>query len=109
MIADAFREKKFDVYEEIQGIADNGSNRRVDILVINRKKNEAIIIDPTIRFEKSKTQPEEVDEEKRKIYEPTTTFYREKYNVKKIKVIGLFVGSRGTITTFFSDFWKNTN
>ncbi|KAJ4428684.1 hypothetical protein ANN_25677 [Periplaneta americana] len=50
MIADALRSKNLDVHEEVHCIADGGSNRRIDIIAINRNKQTAEIIDPTIRF-----------------------------------------------------------
>ena len=39
------------------------------------------IIDPTVRFESSAKQPEEVDQEKKNIYEPTISFYKMVYNL----------------------------
>ncbi|KAJ4447270.1 hypothetical protein ANN_09274 [Periplaneta americana] len=63
MIADALRPKNPDVHKEVHCIADGGSNRR------NTQRAE--IIDPAIRFEISATQPSEVKEEKKKIYEPS--------------------------------------
>ncbi|KAJ4447981.1 hypothetical protein ANN_09991 [Periplaneta americana] len=48
---------------------------------VTQCKQTAEIIDPTIRFEISATQPSEVNEEKKKIYEPTISTYRR--NTKK--------------------------
>ncbi|KAJ4444418.1 hypothetical protein ANN_06210 [Periplaneta americana] len=101
MIADALRSKNLDVHEEVHCIADGGSNRRIDIIAINRNKQTAEIIDPTIRFEISATQPSEVNEEKKKIYEPTIQYLSAKYNIEKITVTGLFFGARGTIPKAF--------
>ena len=85
----------------MQGLATEGSSvRRVDIIAIKNKS--AYILDPTIRFESHAEQPLEVDTEKRNIYEPTIPFYQEKYHVSQIEVIGLMVGARGTITSFFA-------
>ena len=64
------------------------------------------IIDPTIRMEKNLSQPEEVNEEKKAIYEPCIPNLCEKYNLSCIEVIGLFIGARGTITNFFENFRK---
>ncbi|PSN36063.1 hypothetical protein C0J52_23067 [Blattella germanica] len=51
---------------------EDESTRRIDIIiVINRYKSEAEILDPTIRFERLSSQPREVDLEKKRIYEPT--------------------------------------
>ncbi|KAJ4426632.1 hypothetical protein ANN_26430 [Periplaneta americana] len=82
-IPDALRSKNLDVHEEVHCIADGGSNRRLDIIAINRNKQTAEIIDPTIRFEISTTQPSEVNEEKKKIYEPTIQYLSAKYNIEK--------------------------
>ncbi|KAJ4435363.1 hypothetical protein ANN_17977 [Periplaneta americana] len=101
MIADALRTKNLDVHEEVHCIADGGSNRSIDIIAINRNKQTAEIIDPTIRFEISATQPTEVNEEKKKIYESTIQYLSAKYNIEKITVIGLFFGARGTIPKAF--------
>ncbi|KAJ4427222.1 hypothetical protein ANN_24839 [Periplaneta americana] len=100
MIADAFRSKNLDIHEEVHCIADGGSNRRIDIIAINRNKQTAEIIDPTIRFEISATQPSEVNEEKKKIYEPS---YQRNTTLKKITVAGLFFGARGTIPKTFDE------
>ena len=75
--------------------------RRIDIICINRNKSIAEIIDPTIRFESSRTQPEDVNAEKKNIYEPTIPYFCEKYSVNNISVTGLFFGARGTISKFF--------
>ncbi|KAJ4450916.1 hypothetical protein ANN_02350 [Periplaneta americana] len=101
MIADALRSKNLDVHEEFHCIADGGSNRRIDIIAINRNKQTAEIIDPTIRFEISATQPSEVNEEKKKIYEPTIQYLSVKYNIEKITVTGLFFGAGGIIPKAF--------
>ncbi|KAJ4430074.1 hypothetical protein ANN_22283 [Periplaneta americana] len=74
---------------------------RIDVIAINRNKQTAEIIDPTIRFEISATQPSEVNEEQKKIYEPTIQYLSAKYNIEKITVTGLFFGARGTIPKAF--------
>lgn len=104
MVADALRERDFTVYEEVVCSASSGSIRRVDILSINTKKKEGWIIDPTVRFEMNDDQPSEVHKEKRRIYEPTIPFFKESYGLNEVKVIGLMVGARGTITSEFRDF-----
>ncbi|KAJ4433855.1 hypothetical protein ANN_16167 [Periplaneta americana] len=45
-------------------------------------------------FEISATQPSEMNEEKKKIYEPTIQYLPAKYNIEKITVTGLFFGAR---------------
>ncbi|KAJ4452123.1 hypothetical protein ANN_03640 [Periplaneta americana] len=54
-----------------------------------------------LRFEISATQPSEVNEEKKKIYEPTIQYLSAKYDIEKITVTGLFFGARGTIPKAF--------
>ena len=75
MIAQALRSKGMEVYEGVTCLAEQDSIRRIDIITINRKKNVAEILDPTIRFEISKTQPSDVDREKKAIYEPTIPYF----------------------------------
>ncbi|KAJ4450629.1 hypothetical protein ANN_02057 [Periplaneta americana] len=58
---DALRKLKYTVYEEVHGTADNGSNRRIDIIAISESLSQGMIIDPTIRFETYKGQPEDRD------------------------------------------------
>ncbi|KAJ4446516.1 hypothetical protein ANN_13212 [Periplaneta americana] len=82
----------FTDHQEVQGLATQGSVRRIDIIAI--KNNSAYILDPTIRFETHADQPYEVDSEKKRIYEPTIPFYKDKYSLSRIDVIGLMVGAR---------------
>lgn len=98
--------QKFEVYEEIKCTGNNDSNRRIDILAIDRQNKISYIIDPTIRFEIDKSQPTDVDKEKKDIYNPTRQFFMDKYKIDKVEVIGLFIGTRGTISKFFMDFAK---
>ena len=108
-IADEFRKQKWEVAEEVHGLSEDGSNRRIDIIVINPVTREGYILDPTVRFERDKGQAEEVDAEKRNIYEATVPYFKTKYDARKLSVVGLFVGARGTITSFFKAFCKKFN
>ena len=105
ILANALRETGLEVYEEVHCLADGGGTRRIDIIAINSRKSEAEIIDPTIRFETHKDQPQEVNLEKRQIYEPTIPYFQQYYNINKISVVGLLFGSQGTITKSFVT-WK---
>ncbi|KAJ4447060.1 hypothetical protein ANN_09049 [Periplaneta americana] len=105
MLAETLKEVGFTVHQEVQGLATQGSVRRIDIIAI--KNNSAYILDPTIRFETHADQPHEVDSEKKRIYEPTIPFYKDKYSLFHIDVIGLMVGARGTIPSFFANKCKN--
>ena len=44
--------------------------------------------------------------EKKRHYEPCIPYFQEKYGLGNIEVIGLLVGARGTIPSFFEDFRK---
>ncbi|KAJ4434816.1 hypothetical protein ANN_23387 [Periplaneta americana] len=79
--------------QKVHGLATQGSVRRIGIIAI--KSNSAYILDPTITFETRADQPHEVDSEKKWIYEPTIPFYKDKYSLSYIDVIGLMVGARG--------------
>lgn len=109
MIANELRSKGLKVYEEVSGLATNGSSRRIDIIAFKPSSKTGIILDPTIRFETHSGQPEEVDKEKKTIYEPTIPYYQEKYNLDNISVTGLMLGARGTIPNFFVKFWSSLN
>ena len=104
ILAAALRDVGFIVHEEVQGLATQGSIRRIDIIAI--RNNTAYILDPTIRTETHAEQPHEVDMEKRAIYEPTIPYYKEKYHLSTIEVVGLMVGARGTIPSHFAETCK---
>ena len=106
LIAQVFRERKFQVYEEVHGVSETGSNRRVDIIAIQPDPSSAIIIDPKIRWEINDDQPISVHKEKCCIYEPTIQYYRKKYHLTSIEVVGLMIGARGTIPDFFVKFCR---
>ena len=73
---------------------------------MNPMTGNGFIIDPTIRMETSVDQPQQVDTEKKLHYEPCVPYFQAKYKLHNIEVIGLLVGARGTITTFFENFRK---
>ena len=43
------------------------------------------------------------------VYVPTIPYYKEKYGLVDIEVIGLMIGARGTITSFFKNFCGKFN
>ncbi|KAJ4437176.1 hypothetical protein ANN_17311 [Periplaneta americana] len=106
MIAEALRKKGLTVHEEVHGISQEGSCRRIDMLAIPPGSTSAYIIDPTIRFEAQEEQPADVHAEKCRIDEPTVPFYLEKYHLTSIKVVGLMIGARGIIPRLFVSFCK---
>ncbi|KAJ4428144.1 hypothetical protein ANN_24158 [Periplaneta americana] len=106
MIAEQFRSINFQVFEEVHGLADNGSTRRIDMIAIPPNNNNGYIIDPTVRFEKQKSQPEDVNREKNDIYVRTVPYFMDKYGLQQIEVIGLIVGARGIIPGFLFQTWQ---
>jgi hypothetical protein len=99
-IANGFKTKGFDVFEEVT--SDRGT--RIDMIVIDKKRKTGLILDPTIRFESAENQAVVVDEEKRDYYKNTIPYFKEVYELRHIDIVGLYLGSRGTIPKFFTDF-----
>uniref|UniRef100_A0A8D9ATT4 Uncharacterized protein n=1 Tax=Cacopsylla melanoneura TaxID=428564 RepID=A0A8D9ATT4_9HEMI len=54
-------------------------------------------------------QAKEVDQEKKSIYEPCIPYFKENFNLKDVKVIGLLIGARGAMTLLFEEFRRNFN
>jgi len=104
MIADEFRRLKWNVYEEVNCLNPLRSTQRIDIIIFKKKNDKAYIIDPTIRIETSREQPEEVNQEKKAHYDSVIPFFKDKYGLKDIEVIGVFIGARGTISVDFENF-----
>ncbi|KAJ4432173.1 hypothetical protein ANN_20789 [Periplaneta americana] len=78
--------------------SEGGGIRRADIVALDKTNSKGFILDPTVRFETSQTQPSEVNKEKQQIYEPTIPYFREKYQMEGTwEVHGLMIGARGTI------------
>ena len=100
-----------DVEEEYWCFDEEGKSRRVDIVMMNRSKKSAIIIDPTVRCEKGLDQPAKVDAEKKSIYKPCIPDLRKRLQQKypyvkdcSFEVVGLLIGAKGTIPTFVEKF-----
>jgi hypothetical protein len=109
IIADAFRkQRRWEVHEEISCISTDGSTRRADIIAIRTDKKQALILDPTIRFEQGPNHAEDVDEEKKRIYQPCIEDLSKRYKIPadKWEVVGLLVGARAAIPSFFTVFLK---
>lgn len=105
-MANALRSKNYKDHEKVFGLSETSRNRRIDIIAIESFHKQAYIIDPTIRFESYLNQSADVHTEKTKIYAPTINFYKTKFNVNSIDIIGLFLGSRGTLTKRYIEFWS---
>ncbi|KAJ4450518.1 hypothetical protein ANN_01945 [Periplaneta americana] len=99
LIAQALRKRPFEVHEEVHCVASEGGGiRRADIVALDKNNSKGFILDPTVRFELSQTQPSEDNKEKQQIYEPTIPYFREKYQMEGTwEVHGLMIGARGTI------------
>ncbi|KAJ4442032.1 hypothetical protein ANN_11896 [Periplaneta americana] len=52
------------------------------------------------------SQPEDVNKEKINIYLPRVDYFKAKYQLEDIEVIGLLIGARGVIPKFFESFRK---
>lgn len=97
-IATTLRKAKWEVYEEVHCLAENGSTRRADIIAIDRRNQRSLILDPTVRFEKDDQQANNVNDEKKSIYNPCIPHFSERYkmNINTWEVKGLLFGARGT-------------
>ncbi|GAV07920.1 hypothetical protein RvY_17698 [Ramazzottius varieornatus] len=97
MIAEVLRGKD-GLEVEVPCIAENGSSRRVDIIIIDRGKSQAWIVDLTVRYEGGEQQATEVDNEKKRIYEPCVRDLKGKYRMEEyeVEVIGLYTQIFGT-------------
>ena len=110
-ILQLLQEKGYDCFEEIQLIDQHGSNRRADIIAINKNDTNAYIVDPTVRFENNlDDQDEIIVREKAGIYEsciPDCITKYSSYGHKNWSVKGLWFGARGTVgksvITFFDE------
>ena len=110
-LASSLLSRNWDVYQEVHCISTCGSNRRADIIAINKKHHKAYILDPTVRFEKDSQQAIEVDLEKRALYEPCIQYFSSHYQIplENWKVYGLLFGARGGLTSYTFDLLKEFN
>lgn len=51
-LTSALREKDYEVHEEVHGLFEMDSLRRIDTIVFDRSTQKAHFLDPTIQFEK---------------------------------------------------------
>ncbi|KAJ4436182.1 hypothetical protein ANN_18812 [Periplaneta americana] len=107
-LATSLKTLNWEIHEEVHCVSLDGSFRRADIIAINGRLKRALVLDPTILFERNLNQATEVDIEKKSIYEPCLPYLSQKYNVplKQWSVIGLLFGSRGSITKFTWNYLK---
>ncbi|KAJ4437177.1 hypothetical protein ANN_17312 [Periplaneta americana] len=62
-IAQALRNTGFTIFEEVHGLSTTGSTRRIDMIAFQDHRR-GFIIDPTVRFESCKRQPQDIHKEK---------------------------------------------
>ena len=108
-LADMLKEKGFHCMIEAHCLDGDGRNRFVDILAIKPGHNTAYIIDPTIRWESNGDVGNEVQIEKRNIYESCFDDLRLKYPIignRECEVVGLWFGARGVISRQVVDFFN---
>ncbi|KAJ4427965.1 hypothetical protein ANN_23978 [Periplaneta americana] len=107
-LATSLKTLNWEIHEEVHCVSSDGSFRRADI-AINGHLKRALVLDPTIRFERNLNQATEVDIEKKSIYEPCLPYLSQKYNVplKQWSAIGLLFGSRGSISKFTWNYLKD--
>lgn len=60
------QKQRLEVHEEVTALADDGSIQRSNFIILDRKINSGLIMNPTIRFEICEKQPKLVNEEKQK-------------------------------------------
>ncbi|PSN31858.1 hypothetical protein C0J52_22034 [Blattella germanica] len=70
------------------GLSSDGSNCRIDIIAIKSNTSEGYIIDPMVRFESHANQIHEIDSEKNHKYEGSIEYYKQKYGLFSIAIIG---------------------
>ena len=110
-IATVLKQRGWEIYEEVHCISIDDSTRRADIIAINRKNYNGLILDPTIRFERDIMQAQQVDVEKKAIYEPCIPFFSNKYGrpipTSKWSVRGILLGARGSLTKYPHTIFKD--
>lgn len=94
--------KGFTCFDEATCTDDKGSCRRIDILAFAPGSDRAYIIDPTIRYETNEDLDVVVQEEKERTYRGCIQDLQRRYQQfgkREYEVIGLWWGSRGTISS----------
>ena len=95
------RGKGLDCIEEVQCTDQNGSIRKVDIVVFEPGSNRAFMVDPTVRYEHNGNIGQDVQEEKMRLYascaDSLNAIYKQRFGQRDFQVFGLWIGGRGTI------------
>ncbi|KAJ4429550.1 hypothetical protein ANN_21719 [Periplaneta americana] len=108
-IANLLRNRGWEVHEEIHCVSEDDSHRRVDIIVINRITQKAMVLDPTICFERDTNQALQINDDKRGKYVPCLPYLSEKYGISLFNwdVTGLLFGARGCLPKFTCNILKS--
>ncbi|KAJ4441928.1 hypothetical protein ANN_11791 [Periplaneta americana] len=69
-LATSLKTLNWEIHEEVHCVSSDGSFRWADIIAVNGCLKRALVLDPTICFERNLNQATEVDIEKKSIYEP---------------------------------------
>ncbi|KAJ4445966.1 hypothetical protein ANN_12652 [Periplaneta americana] len=103
-IANLLRNRGWEVHEEIHCGSEDDSHRRVDIIAINRRTQKAMVLDPTICFERDTNQALQMNDDKRAEYVPCLPYLSEKYGISLYNwdVADLLFGARGCLPKFTS-------
>ncbi|KAJ4425674.1 hypothetical protein ANN_27870 [Periplaneta americana] len=64
-LATSLKTLNWEIHEEVHCVSSDGSFRRADIVAINGRLKRALVLDPTIRFERNLNQATEVGIEKK--------------------------------------------
>ncbi|KAJ4437930.1 hypothetical protein ANN_13869 [Periplaneta americana] len=67
-IVKLLRNRGWEVHEEIHCVSEDDYHRRVDIIAINRRTQKAMVLDPTICFERDTNQALQINDGKRAKY-----------------------------------------
>lgn len=111
-LADLLKQKGYHCILEAHAVDLDGRNRYNDIIAFDNKSDNAYIIDPTIRYESNNDVGTSVQQEKESIYAPCIPDLLLRYpqfGQRNYKVIGLWCGSRGTISSQMVNFFDEFN
>ncbi|KAJ4426475.1 hypothetical protein ANN_27289 [Periplaneta americana] len=99
--ANLLRNRGWEVHEKIHCVSEDDSHRRVDIIAIKRRTQKAMVLDPTICFERETNQALQINDKRAK-YVPCLPYLSEKYGISLYNwdVAGLLFGARGCLPKF---------
>ncbi|KAJ4434685.1 hypothetical protein ANN_23253 [Periplaneta americana] len=86
-IANLLRNRGWEVDEEIHCVSEDDSHRRVDIIAINMRTQKAMILDPTLCFERGTNQALQINDDKRDLYSMRYTQIQLNLNNFEAKIV----------------------